>query len=370
MGRIERPFGQHRVARRAQALLASALLAGAGIAAASAQQSPAVPIGAANPQADRESDAPLNRMRVLGSHNSYRPAFTPETLAEQRAVLGAESAGVEYAHPPIARQLDLGLRQLEFDPLADPHGGLYAAPYVGQPADYAAMLRPGPKVLHVPFVDRRSMCLALADCLMQVAHWSRAHPGHHLIVLTINPSEGRGDNVIMPQLPSFDEASLAAVDAAALAAFGKGGIVTPDQVRGGHASLREAVTAGNWPREASTRGKVLLVLDAGDAVMDRYRRGHPALRGRVMFGFYPEDAPEAAFLNLQDPKREEARIRRDVAAGFIVRTRADSDTREARDHDYSRFDAAVRSGAQIISTDYYPGNADPLHLDFVVRLAQ
>lgn len=39
--------------------------------------------------------------------------------------------------------------------------------------------------------------------------------------------------------------------------------------------------------------------------------------------------------------------------GFIVRTRADGDTEEARTGDYTKMNAAFESGAQIISTDYY-----------------
>ena len=42
-----------------------------------------------------------------------------------------------------------------------------------------------------------------------------------------------------------------------------------------------------------------------------------------------------------------------VARGFIVRTRADADTVEARTGDRTRLDAALASGAQYISTDYY-----------------
>lgn len=36
-----------------------------------------------------------------------------------------------------------------------------------------------------------------------------------------------------------------------------------------------------------------------------------------------------------------------------MRTRADSDTKEARNNDKSTFEAACKSGAQIITTDYY-----------------
>lgn len=328
----------------------------------------ALALCAAAPIAVRAQDVPLNGMHVLGSHNSYRPALTEQTLAEQRRILGEHSAAVEYGHPSIARQLDLGLRQLEFDPVADPFGGLFAAPYVGDPASFAAMRRPGAKVLHVPFVDRRSLCLTLADCFAQVASWSRAHPGHALITVVVNASDGRDDNPIMPQLMPFDAAALAAIDTSARSTFGTAHLITPDQVRGRWPTLRAGVLHRGWPRQSAAKGKVMLILDTNDRVLDAYRRGHASLRGRAMFGFYGEGDAEAAIFNVQNPVENEARIRQAVAQGFIVRTRADSDTVEARRGDYRRFQAALRSGAQIISTDYYPGAPDPLHLGFVVRL--
>ena len=64
-------------------------------------------------------------------------------------------------------------------------------------------------------------------------------------------------------------------------------------------------------------------------------------------------APEAAIFIINDPLRDESRIRDLVAMGFLVRTRADADTSEARSNDRRRFEAAKRSGAQIITTDYY-----------------
>ncbi|MBT1708361.1 hypothetical protein KK062_09005 [Fulvivirgaceae bacterium PWU5] len=48
-----------------------------------------------------------------------------------------------------------------------------------------------------------------------------------------------------------------------------------------------------------------------------------------------------------------ALIKNLVEKGYIVRTRADSDTQEARANDKSAFEAALQSGAQIITTDYY-----------------
>lgn len=311
--------------------------------------------------------AKLNSLRWLGSHNSYRPDLDPAALAHQRQVMGERSRGVEYGHPPIKVQLDLGLRQLEFDPYADTAGGLYAGPYANDLAKAAIMKAPGAKVLHAPVVDARTLCLRLSDCFAEVADWSKAHPDHEPIVLFVNAKEEPFNIPAIPNPPLWTEADFAAVDADAIKTFGRDRIVTPDDVRGVRATLRDGVTSGGWPTAASARGKVLLVLDANPRVEDAYRAGHPSLRGRVLFGLYAETEPEAAVFNIQDPRTDEARIRALVAQGFLVRTRSDADTAEARTHDLARLQAAERSGAQIISTDYYPGAPDPLGLKFEVR---
>jgi hypothetical protein len=324
----------------------------------------------AGPPAARDvvPDVPLNHMRVLGSHNSYRPELDAASLADLRAKLGERAVGVEYGHVPVARQLDLGVRQVEFDPYADPAGGLFAAPYAPGTPQHAIMVQPGAKVLHVPLVDTRSHCLTLELCLAQVDGWSRAHPGHHPITIFVNVRDEPFADPRMPKIAPFDDAALSALDATARAVFGAGRLITPDMVRGRHDTLRQGVTGGGWPSLRSSQGKVLLVLDSSPKVADTYRTGHPSLRGRVMFAFYPEGDAEASVFNLQDPVAEQARAKALVAQGFLVRTRADADTREARNHDYTRLAAALASGAQIISTDYYAGAPDPLGLGFVVKL--
>src|SRR3954469_6744610 len=133
--------------------------------------------------ATQGAEAPkINGLRWLGSHNSYRPVLDPAAPAHQRQAMGERSRGVEYGHPPIKTQLDLGLRQLEFDPYADTAGGLYAAPYANDPAMLAIMKGPGAKVLHAPVVDARTLCPRLSDCFAEVASWSKAHPDHQPIV--------------------------------------------------------------------------------------------------------------------------------------------------------------------------------------------
>lgn len=86
-----------------------------------------------------------------------------------------------------------------------------------------------------------------------------------------------------------------------------------------------------------------------------------------MFVNTDENNPAAAYLTLNDPVAQQDRIRAAVRQGFIVRTRADADTIEARAADVTRRSAALASGAQYVSTDYLW--ADPRFATYQVRLA-
>lgn len=69
------------------------------------------------------------------------------------------------------------------------------------------------------------------------------------------------------------------------------------------------------------------------------------------------DSAAAGWRTLNDPRDQAEAIRQALAAGLLVRTRADADTREARAGDARRRDAAFASGAQIVSTDYIDADA-------------
>ncbi len=116
--------------------------------------------------------------------------------------------------------------------------------------------------------------------------------------------------------------------------------------------MRDAVRADNWPTLNKARGRFLFTLDEPPEKVAVYRGARRSLEGRVFFINTDEDSPAAAYLTINDPVAEGARIRRDVAAGYIVRTRADADTKEARINDTRRREAALASGAQFVSTDY------------------
>ena len=123
-------------------------------------------------------------------------------------------------------------------------------------------------------------------------------------------------------------------------------------MRGQHATLREAVLAGNWPLLGKARGRVMFAMDLSPEANAPYAEGHPSLTGRVAFMTTFPDAPEAAYFTMNEPLKEGELIKQRVAQGFLIRTRADADTREARSGDTVRREAAFATGAQFVSTDY------------------
>lgn len=331
------------------------------------------------PPSPPSSSLQLNDIQVLGTHNSYKAAIDSSLmtiLKEQRPEL---ARALEYAHPPLQQQLNAGLRNLELDVYHDPEGGRYATPYgpqlvegedlpPGPPYDpKGRMETPGFKVLHIQDLDFRSNCLTFQQCLRTVKQWSDAHPAHLPVVITLNAKDDTLDLAqATPPLP-FDSTAFDALDAEIRAVFSEDGVLRPDDVRGDHETLEAAVRAEAWPTLDAVRGTVLFVLDQSGRKLEAYRQGHPSLRGRMMFADAPEGTPEAAVRIVNEPIEKGDRIRRLVEAGYLVRTRADAGTVEARRDDSRRKEAAFASGAHVVTTDYF--RPDPaMGTDYQVSL--
>ena len=159
-----------------------------------------------------------------------------------------------------------------------------------------------------------------------------------------------------PVLP-WDATAVDQLDTEIRSVFPPSDLITPDDVRGSHATLPEALATDGWPTIDASRGKVLFTMDNGGAYRDTYRVGHPVLEGRVIFTNSTVGAPDGAFVKLNSPVPDQAAIKAAVAAGYVVRTMADGDTAQARSNDTTDRDAALVSGATWVSTDYpVPGN--------------
>ncbi len=312
-------------------------------------------------------DLKMNQTQVIGSHNSYKIGIEKplmDIILSERP----EAIGLDYTHIPITQQLDLGLRSLEIDVLYDPDGGRFSKPkgidllkaqgIEAKPYNAEFMKDPGFKVLHIPDIDFRTHCATFKICLSDIRDWSRAHSDHLPIIITINPKNSGLDRPGFAALIPFDKKVLDALDKEILEIFKPTELVTPSHVMGKAKTLRQAIVDNGWPELAKARGKILFVLDAEKELIELYLKGDEDFV-KPMFSNTDLENPHAAFFIMNNPVKQEKDIVDRVKMGFMVRTRSDSDTREARSGDKSRFEAAIRSGAQVITTDYYQKSLSP-----------
>lgn len=317
-----------------------------------------------------ELDSPLSDFQVIGSHNSYHIAPMEAERALIRIRSEADVLSLEYTHPPLAEQFAAGIRQIELDCFSDPEGGAFANPLalqlaglsghpaVPQPDPQNLLNQPGTKVLHFPNFDFRTTVLTLTEALRETEGWSQANPNHFPILVLLE-LKGGAENWSFESLLELEKELLSVVK--------RGDLLIPDDVRGSHPDLRTAIAQSGWPRLRDARGKLILALDNTGQERTNYLGPDPLLQERLLFVSAPSEAhPSAAFFKINQPVANFAQIQALSAKGYLIRTRADADTREARANDTSRREKAFAAGAQFISSDFFQPN--PAFSNYAVTL--
>lgn len=337
----------------------------------------------------------INQIQVLGTHNSYaQPVDTtlmnavgPMIDQAQKGYLQKMPAeqlkffkeyhpnevtmkeGLNYNHPSFEVQLNAGLRSLEMDVYYDPQGGRFLKPAgyemlkqkgVTQlaPHDTGELDLPGFKVLHIADLDFRSQYPNFKKALTAIKTWSDQNPEHIPLFIMIEAKDSAIP--LFPQATqvlTYDEKAFDALDQEILEIIGRDKIITPDDVRKGYKTLREAVLAQKWPALQASKGKILFLLVPSAAGASQtpspYVANRPNLENRLMFiQSKPEDS-YGAFLLLDNAIVRQEEIKALVKKGYLVRTRSDIETYEAKVNDKTRANAAFSSGAQVISTDFF-----------------
>ncbi len=326
------------------------------------------------------TDQPISSIgdiQMIGSHNSYKKAMPANVMALLKWVEPAVAQGLDYSHIPIEEQLALGLRVFEIDVFHDPEGERYSRP-LGRglhpltPAfnerEQAQLDAPGLKVLHIQDIDYRSHCLTLRECLETFRDFSDANPGHLPIFISLNlktsPIALPGSTTPLP----FDKAGYLNLHRDLESALGLDNLVTPSEVQKDSRSLRERITTVGWPDLSELRGRFIFLIDEPVSKTAGYLEDF-GKDERLLFLSVPSDHDQAAILVMNDPLKAFDDIRARVAEGFLVRTRADANTVEARSADDTRVRAAFASGAHFISTDYYVPD-ERLESDYRVRFPE
>lgn len=347
-----------------------------------------------------ENTLKINQIQVVGTHNSYSQFVEPKLLGmfdkmieqkksefiknmskEQYKQFQEEhpnpigfAEGLNYSYDSLTEQLDAGMRSVAIDIYRDPEGGKFLKPAgyellksKGVPEsallkhDKSDLEKPGLKVLHVADFDFRSNCNLFTSCLQELADWSNAHPDHSTIFVMLE-AKGRSAMSMLPgaaKILPFEQTAYAEMDNSITKIMGRDKVIAPDDVRGDFTSLEQAVQAHNWPSLANSKGKfVFLLIAAGDTSdLANYVEGRPNLEGRMAFLRSTPGQTYSAFILLDNAIVRQQDIQNFVKQGYLVRTRSDIETYEAKVNDMSRAKAAFKSGAQVISTDFYkPGN--------------
>ncbi|MEZ6028594.1 MAG: Ca2+-dependent phosphoinositide-specific phospholipase C [Hyphomonadaceae bacterium] len=309
----------------------------------------------------------MNDIQTLGTHNSYKDWIAPEEFAIFKATAPKSAPPLEYAHEPIPAQLDWGIRQFEIDILYDPEGGRFLDPLLRRQAVAAGketpelafkdeLAKPGFKVMHVPDLDYRTTCPTLVACLTQVRDWSVAHPDHTPMFIMLNTKETSASWDGAAPVLSFNAAAYDALDAEVLSVFPREALITPADIKGDHATVREGVLANNWPTLAEARSRVMIGILASRESTEPYRNGPGGIAARPMFVRAVSTDPDAAWLMWDDPIANQDAIHQAVRDGFLVRTRTEQDTVEVRANTTEKRASAFASSGQFISTDYYKPN--------------
>lgn len=369
-----------RVRTRRQGMVGLAVAASLALGSTVLGTGPA-PVGArpaGAPTAARAvpgDDVRLNEIQVVGSHNSYKVLPSQEEQDLIRGVIGAGADLMQYEHAPLPTQFgSQKVRQIELDVWVDSVGGRYREPLLRNalglgPYQPEIMDQPGIKAFHIQDVDYGSTCPSFVLCLQQVKRWSDANRGHVPIAVLVELKDSPlvvGDFDFTEPEP-WTAAAMDALDAEIRSVFPEDQMITPDDIRGERPTLREAVLTDGWPTLGTSRGQVMFLMDNGGGYRTDYLAGHPSLAGRVLFTNASPGDDDAAFIKRNNPF--DASIPGLVADGFVVRTRSDGDTVEARNNDTGPRDAALASGAQWVSTDYpVPGLAVGFTSPFYVEI--
>jgi hypothetical protein len=249
------------------------------------------------------------------------------------------------------------------------------------PFDGAVFNKPGIKVFHVTDFDPDSVCHTFIDCLTQLKTWSDANRNHVPIIIDLElkteaPACAAG-GVCPGEATNWTLPRLLNVDREILSVFPTTQLIRPDDVRHANLTLEQSVLTKGWPLLSSSRGKFMFFFDndpnPADPTSPRelYKaHGHESLENRTVFTNALEGSADCAVIKHNEPRgNDTAEIQRLVKKGYIVRTRADVPLETVLKRDSEMRESALKSGAQIVSTDWPSwGMTSRWGWDYVVQL--
>jgi hypothetical protein len=311
----------------------------------------------------------INEIQVLGSHNSYRTFMDKDVEAHLFSLShllpsSLDLKELDYAHIPLQQQFyDYGIRQIELDLYLDPDGGRFynrkGQEMVERPnaSNIPALQKPGIKIMHIPDIDYNTHYFTFIDALKDIKSFSDANP-NHLPISILLEMKSETINDYLPNLGfasslPWDLPAFLAMETEILSIFALDDIIKPDDIRQNESTLKQGVLINGWPTVGESRGKVMFMFSNTNSQNAVYKINSPSLENRLCFTNANPMEDDAAFLMYNDPVADFDDIKTYAELGFIIRSRADAGTTQARTGDYTDWNACLASGAHFISTDYY-----------------
>lgn len=278
-----------------------------------------------------DSNIKLNDIKILASHNSYKKYGTP--LGKFLIKLGStkeEADGLKYGYKNFTDQFEAGIRSMEID----------------------LRLRKTEFMLtHVPLVDNSSVAPLFSLALDEIVLFSEHNPNHVPLIILV---EIKDDWMILDHaLQNIGSDQLEYLNVLLKDKLGDL-LFTPNDMLENGKTLNETVQTTGWPSLSSLLGKVIFVLHPGNFTQTYYEIDSTLDSLPMFLGIYPDQITKsyASFIVHNDPNI--AAISQLVSQGYIVRTRIEADL----DYNQANYDAALASGAQILSSDYTVGRSD------------
>ncbi|MDY0295316.1 MAG: Ca2+-dependent phosphoinositide-specific phospholipase C [Acholeplasmataceae bacterium] len=284
----------------------------------------------------------LDQIQMLASHNSYKKMGS--TLGRLFVGLGdsfAEARALKYGYNNLTAQFEAGIRSMEFD---------------------LRKRKDSFQLTHVPLVDNSSVAPDFASALEEIYLYSSHNPTHIPMIFLV---EIKDDWMMLDHaLQKMESQELTELNALLKDKLNET-LFAPSDMMADGMSLRETIENQGWPTVTSLLGKVIFVLHPSN-MNDLYESLDPTLEDLAMFiGAYEDDLAHdyASFVIHNDV--DITRIQELVSQKYIVRTRVD----ESLNFEISRFQDAIASYAQILTSDFTIGRKDIKDED-VITLSQ
>lgn len=293
----------------------------------------------------------FNEVAYIATHNSYQLQSVPSYQQIYRNLETVTFGLVDgnaplYNSDTLTEQFNAGIRSIELD---------IETVVDGESVKFVCS--------HSPLIDMTSSCYDFELALEEIRMWSDANPRHLPITVIIEPKQVF---LLDNGMRFFNLKYANKVDELLSEVFGDK-LITPADMMGDHASLKEMREADDWLTLEECAGKVVVLLH-DTTVTNKYIKQDESIKSQAMFPmlrYKDRDKSYASFLIDNKPK-DIAKHSQELIyeKNLIVRARVDS----FGSHNEEDRKLTLESGAQILSTDY-PPRADMTDIDYYVDFA-